>query len=387
MKKIRDILISIILSLILGFISFNLYQSYIDDKEEKMIIADLPSAQEKSDFQVLLNDNTYYYYNHLNDGDKEIYLALYSSFMRFDDAVTTPADESSLKDIFKAVLYDNPHIFWVEHDFEYVINENSVKFIPHYRYNESESEVIKSQIDSKINYIVNMADDYSTEFEKELYIHDYICESTIYDETIDGNTIYDVLINGKAVCEGYAKTAQILLDKLDIDNYLVVGESVFDGELGPHMWNVVTIDNHNYHLDATWNDNDKENDVNYFYFNISDNEIKKDHFKISPTNNFCISDNENYYVKNKSYIENFSNFNDHISRSAELLYRGENKVEFVFDDTDDFNKAVKHIENETDFFKYIIESIKRSGRKLDTSEISYITIAEHNYLCIIFKES
>ena len=117
------------------------------------------------------------------------------------------------------------------------------------------------------------------------------------------------------------------------------------------------------------------------------NEIKKDHFKISPTNNFCISDNENYYVKNKSYIENFSNFNDHISRSAELLNRGENKVEFVFDDTDDFNKAVKHIENETDFFKYIIESIKRSGRKLDTSEISYITIAEHNYLCIIFKES
>lgn len=387
MKKIRDILISIILSLILGFISFNLYQSYIDDKEEKMIIADLPSAQEKSDFQVLLNDNTYYYYNHLNDGDKEIYLALYSSFMRFDDAVTTPADESSLKDIFKAVLYDNPHIFWVEHDFEYVINENSVKFIPHYRYNESESEVIKSQIDSKINYIVNIADDYSTEFEKELYIHDYICENTIYDETIDGNTIYDVLISGKAVCEGYAKTAQILLDKLDIDNYLVVGESVFEGELGPHMWNVVTIDNHNYHLDATWNDNDKENDVNYFYFNISDNEIKKDHFKISPTNNFCISYNENYYVKNKSYIENFSNFNDHISRSAELLYGGENKVEFVFDDTDDFNKAVKHIENETDFFKYIIESIKRSGRKLDTSEISYITIAEHNYLCIIFKES
>lgn len=387
MKKIRDILISIILSLVLGFISFNLYQSYIDDKEEKMIIADLPSAQEKSDFQVLLNDNTYYYYNHLNDGDKEIYLALYSSFMRFDDAVTTTADESSLKDIFKAVLYDNPHIFWVEHDFEYVINENSVKFIPHYRYNESESEVIKSQIDSKINYIVNMADDYSTEFEKELYIHDYICENTIYDETIDGNTIYDVLISGKAVCEGYAKTAQILLDKLDIDNYLVVGESVFEGELGPHMWNVVTIDNHNYHLDATWNDNDKENDVNYFYFNISDNEIKKDHFKISPTNNFCISYNENYYVKNKSYIENFSNFNDHISRSAELLNRGENKVEFLFDDTDDFNKAVKHIENETDFFKYIIESIKRSGRKLDTSEISYITIAEHNYLCIIFKES
>lgn len=386
MKKIRDILITVILSLVFGFISFNFFQSYSNEKEEKLIKEDLPSTQEISDFQILLKDNTYYYYNQLDDDDKEIYLTLYSSFMRFDDAVTTPAEESSLKDLFKAVLYDNPHIFWIEHDFEYVINENSVKFIPHYRYNEAESKTISNQLESKINRIVDIADDYTTDYEKELYVHDYICENTIYDETIDGNTIYDVLINGKAVCEGYAKTVQILLDRLDIDNYLIVGESEFEGELGPHMWNVVTIDNHNYHLDATWNDNDKENDINYFYFNITDDEIKEDHFNLSPTDNFCISDNANYFVKNESYIENFNNFNEHISRSAELLYRGENRVEFLFDDTDDYNKAVKHIENDTDFFKYIIESIKRSGRKIDTSEITYITIAEHNYLCVVFKE-
>jgi len=386
MKKIRDILISIILSFLFAFISFNFFKSYSNEKEEKMIKEDLPSAEEISDFQVLLNDNTYYYYNQLNDSDKEIYLTLYSSFMRFDDAVTTPAEESSLKDLFKAVLYDNPHIFWIEHDFEYVLNENSVKFIPHYRYNETESKTISNQLESKIDHIIDIADDYATDFEKELFIHDYICENTIYDETIDGNTIYDVLINGKAVCEGYAKTVQILLDKLDIDNYLIVGDSEFEGELGPHMWNVVTIDNHNYHLDATWNDNDKENDINYFYFNISDDEIKEDHFNLLPTDNFCVSDKANYFVQNESYVKEFSSFNDHIGRSAELLYRGENKVEFLFDDTDDFNKAVKHIENDTGFFKYIIESIKRSGRKIDTSEITYITIAEHNYLCVVFKE-
>ncbi|MBR2953985.1 MAG: hypothetical protein IKC45_06340 [Clostridia bacterium] len=386
MKKIRDILISIILSLVFAFIAFNFFQSYSNEKEEKLIKEDLPSAEEISDFQVLLNDNTYYYYNQLNDSDKEIYLTLYSSFMRFDDAVTTPAEESSLKDLFKAVLYDNPHIFWIEHDFEYVLNENSVKFIPHYRYNETESKTISNQLESKIDHIIDIADDYATDFEKELFIHDYICENTIYDETIDGNTIYDVLINGKAVCEGYAKTVQILLDKLDIDNYLIVGDSEFEGELGPHMWNVVTIDNHNYHLDATWNDNDKENDINYFYFNISDDEIKEDHFNLSPTDNFCISNKANYFVQNESYVKEFSSFNDHIGRSAKLLYRGENKVEFLFDDTDDYNKAVKHIENDTDFFKYIIESIKRSGRKIDTSEITYITITEHNYLCVVFKE-
>ena len=59
----------------------------------------------------------------------------------------------------------------------------------------------------------------------------------------------------------------------------------------------------------------------------------------------------------------------------------------MFDDVNDFNKAVTYIENDTGFFKYIIESIRKSGKKLETSEITYITVAEHNYLCIIFKES
>lgn len=386
MKKIRDVLISIILSLVLGFVSFNFYQSYNNEKEKKLIEDSLPSVQEKLEFASLLNENTYYYYKQLNESDKEVYVTLYSAFMRFDESVTIPTDELSLKDMFKAVLYDNPHIFWIEHDFEYVINENSVNFIPHYRYDEFESESIKSQIDNKINYIVDIADDYSSDFEKELFIHDYICENTIYDETVDGNTIQDVLINGKAVCEGYAKTVQILLDKLDIENYLVVGESMFEGELGPHMWNIVTIDSANYHLDATWNDNDKENDINYFYFNLSDDKIKEDHFNISPSNNVCVSDNAYYFIRNNTYLVDFNGFNDHINRSVKALKNGENKVEFIFESQDDFNKAIKCIEDDTEFFRYIIESIKRSGRKIDTSKISYITIVEHNYLCVVFKE-
>ena len=35
-------------------------------------------------------------------------------------------------------------------------------------------------------------------------------------------------------------------------------------------------------VDATWNDNDKENHINYFYFNVTDDVIKKDHFNILP---------------------------------------------------------------------------------------------------------
>ena len=386
MKKIRDLFISVVISLVLGFVSFNLYQSYSNEKEQKLIENSLPTAQEELNFQNRLIENTYYYYNRLSDSDKEAYVTLYSSFMSFDEFITISVNESSLKDIFKAVLYDNPHIYWIEHDFEYVFNDNSIKFIPHYRYNQDETKSIDIQIQNKINYITDVADEYDSDYEKELFIHNYVCEYTVYDDTIDGNTIYDVLIDGKAVCEGYAKTIQILLEAVDIDNYLVVGESNFEGEIGPHMWNIVTIDDTNYHLDATWNDNDKENDINYFYFNVTDDVIKKDHFNILPVDNFCISNDANYFVQCNSYFENFNDFNEHISQSAEILRTGKNKVEFLFNSKEDYNKAVKSIDEDSDFFRYVVESIKRSGRNLKTSEISYITVDEHNYLCVVFKE-
>ena len=386
MKRIRDILFTVVLSLVLFFLSYNAVNDFYDEKERKTIEDSKPTTQEIAEFKTLLDENTYYYYNQLDDVDKEVYVTLYSALMSFDDSVILPTDEQTLNKLYTAVLYDNPHIFWVEHDYSYVINEFSIKFTPSYRYEEVEVQTISNQIEDKINEITDVADDYSSDYEKELYIHDYVCNNTVYDENVDGDSVYDVLINGKAVCEGYSKAVQILLDALDIDNYLVVGESVFEGELGPHMWNVVTIDGLNYHLDSTWNDSDEDNGIHYFYFNVTDEVISEDHFSLSPADNNCISEIANYHTYNNLVFDSFNGFDEHINRSADTLKNGENEVVFVFRNTDDYKKALSYIEKDNGFFRYVTESVRRSGRRIDTSEISYITIDEHNYLCVIFKE-
>lgn len=386
MKRIRDIFLTIVLSLVLFVLSYNAVNNFYDAKERKTIEEAKPTTQEITEFQALLDDNTYYYYNQLDEIDKEVYITLYSALMRFDESVILPTDDNTLIKLYTAVLYDNPHIFWVEHDYEYVINEFSLKFTPNYRYEEFEAQIISKQIEEKVNEIVNIADDFEDDYEKELYIHDYVCNNTVYDENVDGDSVYDVLINGKAVCEGYSKAVQILLDALDIDNYLVVGESVYEGELGPHMWNVVTIDGLNYHLDSTWNDSDENNGVHYFYFNVTDEVIMEDHFSLSPSDNYCISEIANYYTYENLIFDDFNGFYEHTNRSVNTLKNGENEVVFVFENTDDYKKALSYIENDNGFFSYVMESVRRSGRKIDTSEISYITIDEHNYLCVIFKE-
>ena len=81
------------------------------------------------------------------------------------------------------------------------------------------------------------------------------------------------MADGEAVCEGYAKSMQVLLTRAGIPCSTVRGDA--DGI--PHMWDVVQLGNEWYHLDPTWDDNDKDGVINYEYFNVTTEAILKNH--------------------------------------------------------------------------------------------------------------
>ncbi|WP_218154678.1 transglutaminase domain-containing protein [Paenibacillus sp. UNC496MF] len=122
-----------------------------------------------------------------------------------------------------------------------------------------------------------------TEYERELAIHDYILLHAAYDydnyrkDTVpaDSYTMYGLLVDGVAVCQGYAYTAQLLLRMAGIEAYYVRGTA--GG--GAHAWNKVKIDGSYYNLDVTWDDPvpDLEGRVAYGYFNVTDAELRRDH--------------------------------------------------------------------------------------------------------------
>ena len=96
-------------------------------------------------------------------------------------------------------------------------------------------------------------------------------------------TICGVFLNGKAVCEGYARAMQYLLQKCGIECAEIVGHVVDDkGEKGEaHAWNLLKIDGDYYHLDATWDNGSntvqtvKSNDVGFSYFCVTTDEITR----------------------------------------------------------------------------------------------------------------
>ena len=111
------------------------------------------------------------------------------------------------------------------------------------------------------------------DYEKICGIYDYICSNVAYDTTNVNNksntikyTAYGALINGKAVCQGYAVLLYRLALALGVDNRLIAG--VGNGEA--HGWNIVELKDLYYNVDATWDAGAKE----YGYFLLSDANFK-----------------------------------------------------------------------------------------------------------------
>ncbi len=127
-----------------------------------------------------------------------------------------------------------------------------------------------------------------SDFEKVVAVNRYIVENTSYDFTFKSEGEYDALTKGTAICQGYAYSTGLLLEKMGVENIVVFGFVGVDGrheadryELlnykgNLHAWNMVYLDGQYYHLDTTWND-DISNKNYYKYFLLMDDEISEDH--------------------------------------------------------------------------------------------------------------
>lgn len=125
-------------------------------------------------------------------------------------------------------------------------------------------------INNKINEILKqtITEDMAIE-DKILAIHDYIVNNTKYDKdkvsgtsTHKSNTAYGVLIEGYAICGGYADAMALFLNELNVPNFKVSSKT--------HIWNAVYLNEKWLHLDLTWDDpvtidSDKNTLLHKFY--------------------------------------------------------------------------------------------------------------------------
>ena len=86
-------------------------------------------------------------------------------------------------------------------------------------------------------------------------INALLCAATEYDlDAPDRGTAAGALVDGKCVCEGYARAFQLLCEKAGITAMCILGNARSNGETEGHMWNAVRVDGVWYFCDPTWND-------------------------------------------------------------------------------------------------------------------------------------
>ena len=139
-------------------------------------------------------------------------------------------------------------------------------------------------------------------------------------------TVYGTLVDGSCVCEGYAKTLDLLFRLSGMESYYVTGKADTNGDNAiqnsnddaGHAWNIVSIDGDWYQLDVTWDDSTELKDAlgiedYYMYFNISDEVAGAERTWDTKLYPECNSMDMNYYIYTGRYMQNHSQFSDYLN--------------------------------------------------------------------------
>lgn len=227
--------------------------------------------------------------------------------------------EQEIDRIFQCVMIDHPELFFVRgYSYTtYTRNEEIVKisFEGDYTMSAAERKQNQELIDAAVEACLAGIDSEASEYEKVKYVYEYIVLHTDYNQDAPENqNICSVFVGGESVCQGYAKAAQYLFDKLGITSTLVVG-TVSGGQR--HAWNLVWVDGESYYLDVTWGDAsyrayDKEENelpvppINYDYLCVTTKELLQTH----EPDNFvplpeCTATAANYYVMEGACFDSY----------------------------------------------------------------------------------
>lgn len=168
----------------------------------------------------------------------------------------------------------------------YSENNNHVMKI-NFQYKLSKVQMIHMKNEAKqraSEIISNIIRPDMSQLSKEIAVHDYIVNNTVYDYSnyVSGTipeesfTDYGVLVKGRAVCEGYAKAMFRLLNMAGVKCTTIKGTA--QGQT--HAWNIVDINGTYTQVDATFDDpvtTDGHSVLSHKYFDISDAQMAKDH--------------------------------------------------------------------------------------------------------------
>ncbi|MBE6660323.1 MAG: hypothetical protein E7605_02860 [Ruminococcaceae bacterium] len=285
-----------------------------------------PYTPEKPD-RALDGSMKYFYYERLTTTGQKAYDTMLAAIQNHETTVTLDGCTfEDAKKISEAIEYDHPELFWYK-TFSMRGEEVSLR----YGASAEAAAVLQKRIEEVAPKYLEGIDDSMSAYDVAIRLHVKIISSVDYDtialekqkkaggpedDKIDYlRTICGVFLDGKAVCEGYARAMQYLLQRCGIESAEVAGYiRKENGERdGGHAWNILKIDGDYYYLDTTWDDSSstvqtvKSEDLGFDYFCITTDELMRTRdLDLCPTDlPGCYATRANYYYHNDAVLETY----------------------------------------------------------------------------------
>ena len=155
---------------------------------------------------------------------------------------------------YKLVAADYPEFFWLDGGFGGTVDGDNfaLSLRPSYTMSGSTLTAAKSALNAKISALTSDLAGKS-DYEKSFILHDRVADAVSYVMSGYHQTAYGALVGGKAVCAGYARAYQLLLQSVGITSFYVTGSSInpATGHYEAHAWNLVSLDGKWYYTDVT----------------------------------------------------------------------------------------------------------------------------------------
>ena len=117
-----------------------------------------------------------YYYDHMTKPKQAAYCSMLAGLTELTDSIQlTLLDAKELSEVFLLLRLDHPELFWAS-GFHFLHYQDSPNFImkPEYLFDKSKVREHQKAMASRVEKLARPAKTLS-EWEKEKYIHDFIC--------------------------------------------------------------------------------------------------------------------------------------------------------------------------------------------------------------------
>lgn len=194
-----------------------------------------------------------YPYQQLTENEQKLYAALCEGIRAHEERIVLP--DTYTKDVYERVYLmvamQEPQFFYLDRYYELSDEMRTANIL--YAYTEEQADAMQKTLEAVADSVIAKLSPAQTDNQKLLMLHDALAQTCVYGKSTQSDNAYGALVEGTAMCEGYAEAYLYLARRAGMNAMCVPGTTGTDTK---HMWNIAEIGGRYYNIDVTWDDDE-----------------------------------------------------------------------------------------------------------------------------------